>query len=206
MPVSRNNHFVWWGRFHTWPRALSPLAWRSARASFFKSPSGMFGGIPAAVRIWRAFPQPGMFRGVFLQPSISGGRSCGRACWGSIPAASHVQGGIPAAGHVWGAFLQPVMFRGAFLQLGMFEGHSRSQACLGGYSCSQAYLGGIPAASLGNYFLRNSHHISEKLRWQLVQNLGLELQPMFSWLQSVLPKQRNCTADRPSLVTFEEWP
>lgn len=40
--------------------------------------------------------------------------------------------------------------------------------------------GDIPAAYLGNYFLRNSHHISEKLWWQLIQNLGLELQPMFS--------------------------
>lgn len=66
--------------------------------------------------------------------------------------------------------------------------------------------GDIPAAYLGNYFLRNSHHISEKLWWQLIQNLGLELQPMFSWLQSVLPKQSNCTADRTSLVTSQEWP
>lgn len=44
----------------------------------------------------------------------------------------------------------------------------------------QTCTGEISAAYLGNYFLRNSHHISEKLWWQLIQNLGLELQPMFS--------------------------
>lgn len=37
----------------------------------------------------------------------------------------------------------------------------------------QTRTGEIPAAYLGNYFLRNSHHISEKLWWQLIQNLGL---------------------------------
>lgn len=119
-----------------------------------------------------------------------GGHSRSQACSGGYSCSQPYPGGILAAGHVGGAFLQPVMFGG---------GHSCSQACLGGipvaghvqgaflqpgifggYSCSQAYLGGIPAASLGNYFLRNSHHISEKLWWQLVQNLGLELQPMFS--------------------------
>lgn len=87
-----------------------------------------------------------------------------------------------------------------------WEAHSNSVILVGPPGCHslnpiRTCTGDIPAAYLGNYFLRNSHHISEKLWWQLIQNLGLELQPMFSWLQSVLPKQSNCTADRPSLVT-----
>lgn len=109
-------------------------------------------GIPAPGRVWGVFPQPCMFRGYFCSQAYPGG---------GIPAARHVLGGIPTARHVHsGGIPAAKHIRGAFLQLGM--------------------LGGIPAASLGNYFLRNSHHISEKLRWQLVQNLGLELQPMFS--------------------------